>query len=150
MVIRRSTGERIFDAFNIIFMILLMVVTLYPLLYVVFASVSTPSVLVQHRGLLLKPLGFETGSYGLVFKNPMIPKGYLNTLFIVTDDGYWRYGSGTGCGDSKVCYYRSCYPADIVHISIPSEIFCKRSYDWSYKGIKAIWKLYKFKQINVE
>lgn len=83
MAIRRSICERTFDIINIMIMILLMVITLYPLLYVVFASVSRPSLLMEHQGLLLKPLGFELGSYGLVFKNPMISKGYMNTIFIV-------------------------------------------------------------------
>lgn len=64
-------------------MILMMIVTFYPLLYVAFASISKPSMLIQHRGLLLIPLGLEFGSYGLVFKNPMISKGYINTIFIV-------------------------------------------------------------------
>jgi putative aldouronate transport system permease protein len=83
MVIKRSIGERIFDTINVIAMIALMAVTLYPLLHVLFASISRPSLLIQHRGLLLWPLGIETGSYGLVFKNPMIVKGYANTMFVV-------------------------------------------------------------------
>jgi putative aldouronate transport system permease protein len=83
MVIKRSIGERIFDTLNIIAMVALMVVTLYPLVHVLFASISRPSLLIQHRGLLLLPLGIETGSYGLVFKNPMILKGYANTMFVV-------------------------------------------------------------------
>jgi len=81
--IKKSTSEKIFDLANILMMILLMIVTLYPLLYVAFASISTPSRLMQHQGILLKPLGFELGSYKLVFRNPMIIKGYLNTIFIV-------------------------------------------------------------------
>lgn len=83
MSIKKSTSEKIFDLANILMMILLMIVTLYPLLYVAFASISTPSRLMQHQGILLKPLGFELGSYKLVFRNPMIIKGYLNTIFIV-------------------------------------------------------------------
>ncbi|HHV95896.1 MAG TPA: carbohydrate ABC transporter permease [Clostridiaceae bacterium] len=84
MAIKRSIGEKIFDAFNILAMIFLIIVTLYPLLYVIFASVSTPSRLIKHEGILLAPLGFQLGAYKLVFRNPMITKGYLNTLFVVT------------------------------------------------------------------
>ena len=83
MKIKRSIGERTFDGINVIFMILLIIVTLYPLLYVAFASISSPSLLMQHRGILLVPLGFETGAYQAVFDNPMISRGYINTLFIV-------------------------------------------------------------------
>jgi putative aldouronate transport system permease protein len=84
MAIKRSLWEKAFDALNVLIMILLIIATLYPLLYVVFASISMPSRLMQHEGVLLRPLGFELGSYKLVFKNPMVSKGYLNTLFIVT------------------------------------------------------------------
>lgn len=83
MVVNRSTSEKIFDAVNVLFMIILMIITLYPFIYVFFASVSVPSHLVSHRGLLLRPLGFEIGSYKMVFNNPMISTGYLNTLIIV-------------------------------------------------------------------
>jgi len=64
-------------------MVLLVIVTLYPILYVVFASFSDPNLLAAHRGLLIKPLGFTLGGYSLVFANPNIPMGYLNTLFYV-------------------------------------------------------------------
>ena len=33
-------GSRVFDVFNVLFMLLLMIVTLYPFLYVLFASLS--------------------------------------------------------------------------------------------------------------
>ena len=83
MAIKRGNGEKAFDVINVIFMILLMFITLYPLLYVAFASISSPSLLIRHRGLLLSPLGFELGAYKAVFDNPMISKGYINTIFIV-------------------------------------------------------------------
>ena len=47
------------------------------------ASVSDSSLLTQHTGLLFKPLGFNLDAYVKVFKNPMIVKGYCNTLFIL-------------------------------------------------------------------
>lgn len=64
-------------------MLALMAVTLYPFLYVLFASLSNPADLIQHRGLLLMPIGFNLESYKLVFENPMISTGYLNTLIYV-------------------------------------------------------------------
>jgi putative aldouronate transport system permease protein len=79
--IRKSGGERIFDAFNIVFMLALIAVTLYPMLYVLFASLSDPGSLAQSRGVLLKPLGFSLEAYKKVFDNPSISSGYRNTLF---------------------------------------------------------------------
>ena len=81
--IKRNTGELVFDGFNSLIMIILMLITLYPLLYVAFSSVSNPSLLVKHRGLLLYPKGFTLSSYKAVFKNPMISLGYYNTIFYV-------------------------------------------------------------------
>ncbi|ACT04455.1 binding-protein-dependent transport systems inner membrane component [Paenibacillus sp. JDR-2] len=75
--------EQIFDVANTLLMLILVVITLYPFLYVLFASFSNPADLIQHRGLLLAPAGFSLESYKLVFENPMISIGYLNTLIYV-------------------------------------------------------------------
>lgn len=83
MAIKRSKEEKIFDFFNTFIMIALMVVCAYPLLYVLFASLSDPYKLMQHRGLLFKPLGFTLKGYALVFQNPSIMTGFLNTFFYV-------------------------------------------------------------------
>lgn len=83
MTIRRNSCEKVFNSFNIIFMLILSFTTLYPLLYVVMASVSSPVEIMAYRGPLLRPLGFSINSYLLVFKDPMILRGYLNTLIIV-------------------------------------------------------------------
>jgi len=81
--IRQSASYTVFQCFNTLFMILIMAATLYPLLYVFFASLSKPDLFLAARGLLLKPVGFSFASYEMVFKDPMIVKGYGNTLFIV-------------------------------------------------------------------
>ncbi|TDQ41069.1 carbohydrate ABC transporter permease [Aureibacillus halotolerans] len=80
---KRSAGEKVFDAGNTVFMILLMCATLYPFLYVLFASLSDPALVSQHRGLLLWPEGFSIEAYRLVFDNPMVLVGYGNTLIYV-------------------------------------------------------------------
>ncbi|MFE5319406.1 carbohydrate ABC transporter permease [Paenibacillus sp. NPDC056579] len=82
-MVKRSFGEKSFDLFNTLLMLLLCFVTLYPFLYVLFASFSNPADVAQHRGLLYSPIGFNLGAYKAVFDNPMIAKGYQNTLFYV-------------------------------------------------------------------
>ncbi|MDN5276308.1 MAG: putative aldouronate transport system permease protein [Clostridiales bacterium] len=84
MVTKKTVGERIFNCINIIFLTILAIACLYPMLYVLFASLSHPIELMKHRGLILRPLGFTIEGYKLVFKNPSITTGYLNTLFYVT------------------------------------------------------------------
>ncbi|SMG37263.1 carbohydrate ABC transporter membrane protein 2, CUT1 family [Paenibacillus aquistagni] len=79
-----SIGERVFEVFNILFMILLCLVTLYPFYYVLIASFSDPSWIVKQRGLIWLPEGFNLDAYVRVLDNPMILQGYMNTLFVVT------------------------------------------------------------------
>ena len=84
MVGKKSIHEIIFDLFNYLLMILLMFVTVYPLLYVVFASFSDPKVLMGTEGFIWKPLGVPTiRGYRLTFQNPNILIGYRNTIFYV-------------------------------------------------------------------
>ena len=81
--IRTGIGERVFNVVNILFLIGIMGITLYPMLYVVFASFSKPDRFMMHYGPLWYPLGFDLASYQAVFKNPNIWNGYRNTIFIV-------------------------------------------------------------------
>ena len=83
MVIKRTIGDYIFDSMNYILLAILTLMTLYPFLYVIFASLSSPAELTAHKGLLLKPLEFNLDAYKAVLQNPIIYSGYRNTLFIV-------------------------------------------------------------------
>ncbi|MDX8045544.1 carbohydrate ABC transporter permease [Gracilibacillus sp. S3-1-1] len=80
---RKTLGERLFDWANITFLVLLSIVTLYPLLYILFASLSDPAYVAQARGIILAPKDFTVEAYKMVFNNPMIVTSYLNTLFYV-------------------------------------------------------------------
>lgn len=83
MVIKRSIGERIFDSFNIIFLVIFSITCVYPMLFVLFKSLSEPSLLVQHKGFLLYPLGFTLKGYEMVIQNKDIIHGLFNTIFYV-------------------------------------------------------------------
>jgi len=80
---KKGAGSTIFDAFNVLFLFVLMVATLYPFLYVLFASISNPLLLISHQGILWKPLGFSLRGYSFVFKNDGILNGYRVTFFVV-------------------------------------------------------------------
>ncbi|PJN54825.1 L-arabinose transport system permease protein AraQ [Paenibacillus sp. GM2FR] len=75
--------DRIFNIINYTFLVLLVIATLYPLLYVLFASFSDSSQLLANKGLLWKPVGFSLDAYKSVLANPGIGIGFRNTLFIV-------------------------------------------------------------------
>ena len=83
MVIKRSAGEKTFSVFNIIFMIFMVVVTLYPLWYVVVCSFSDSAQLLSARGIMLLPKGFSVASYQAVIQNRNILTGYRTTLIVV-------------------------------------------------------------------
>ena len=67
-MIKRSLGERVFNVFNIILLTVLSIITLYPFLYVVFASISNPMEFLKHTGILIKPAGFSLIAYQRVFE----------------------------------------------------------------------------------
>ncbi len=83
MQIKQSFGERAFKIANYILLSFIMILCFYPVWYVVVASVSNSDLLMAHSGLLFWPLGFNTDAYAKVMQNPMISRGYLNTLFIL-------------------------------------------------------------------
>lgn len=80
---KRSMGEKIFDVVNVILLAGLSLATLYPLLYVIFASLSDPMLLLSNKGLLLYPKGLNFDAYKLVFKDPLLVTSYVNTLIYV-------------------------------------------------------------------
>jgi len=84
MAKRKTISQYIFDCFNVLFMIFMMIITLYPFVYVLFGSVSMPAEFAKHTGILLWPKGFQLEAYKMVFRNENIIIGYGNTLFYVT------------------------------------------------------------------
>ncbi len=81
---KRTAKDWIFDTANIIFMVLLCVIMLYPLLYEVLVSVSEPSKLFGYNGFLITPRGFTWNNYLRVFAIPEIRSGIKNTMFLMT------------------------------------------------------------------
>lgn len=81
--IKVSSGEKIFQMVSAIVAILIAFVMIYPMYYVIIASFSNAEKLVAFNGFLIKPLSPTLLAYKQAFKNPMIFKGYANTIFIV-------------------------------------------------------------------
>ncbi|MDQ1913577.1 carbohydrate ABC transporter permease [Paenibacillus sp. GD4] len=74
-----SRGDRVFDAVNTLLLILITVIVMYPLLFVLSASVSEPSVVARGQ-LWLLPKGINFVGYERVFQNKEILSGYMNTI----------------------------------------------------------------------
>lgn len=79
-VIKETKADRVFKAFNISFLFIALMVVLYPLIYIVSASVSDPAQ-VNSGEMWLFPKGFTLEGYKLIFENDQIWRGYLNTIF---------------------------------------------------------------------
>lgn len=80
----RTTRERIADGVIVVLMVALMVVTLYPLLYTVFASFSDARRLLGHLGPLVAPLRpYTLEGYKLTLQNASIGIGFRNTIWYV-------------------------------------------------------------------
>lgn len=83
MKVREPLSDRIFDIVNYLLLILSVLICLYPLLYILFASLSEPEQLMAHRGGLIAPLGFSLDAFKIVLSNSNIATGYQNTLIYV-------------------------------------------------------------------
>ena len=81
--IKRSPGELVFDTVNTAFLFVLMVVTIFPFIYVINSSISDPIILMQTKGIMLLPKGIQFYAYSHVFQNPMLLRSYANTIFLV-------------------------------------------------------------------
>ena len=78
-----TIGEMLFSFGNALFLILLCLVTAYPVYYVFCASFSDNVKLLQNPGFMLHPLGWNTAAYRLAFTHPLLASGYKNILFIM-------------------------------------------------------------------
>lgn len=65
---------------NVAVMTVLLVLMLYPLYYIVIASVSEPYAVATGK-IFLRPVGFTMEAYQNVFENQRIWTGYRNTVF---------------------------------------------------------------------
>ncbi|MDF2907916.1 MAG: ABC-type transporter, integral rane subunit [Herbinix sp.] len=81
--IKRSKGDLMYDGINVLLILLISLVCLYPMLHVLAASFSDPIRIMTHQGPLLKPLGFSLEGYKAVLNNAGIWIGYRNTIMYV-------------------------------------------------------------------
>ena len=80
MVKVKSKEDKIIDTIIYILMAIVLIITLYPLYFVVIASISEPN-LVNTGRVILYPKGITFDGYKKVFNNTEIWIGYRNTIF---------------------------------------------------------------------
>ncbi len=78
--IKDTRGDRIFSGFNYIVLTVYLVIILYPLVYLVSASFSSPTAVTA--GLVqLWPVEPTAIAYETIFKDPAIVRSFLNSIF---------------------------------------------------------------------
>ena len=78
---RKTKGEILFDAVNIFFLSIILLIIVYPLIYVFSASFSDAQQVVAGN-VRLFPVDFTFESYKAVFKNQNILRGFIITVFV--------------------------------------------------------------------
>ena len=84
---KKTNGEKIFNVFNVLLMLVVALMTVYQFYYVAMASFSKSAEFMMHEGFLWKPLGFTLDAYKVVMKNDKIFTGFANTLFLIVVKG---------------------------------------------------------------
>lgn len=80
---KREISDIILDTVIYTIMIALVIVTLYPMWYVVVASFSNSIDIARDPGIMLWPKEFVLGAYQMVFENPLLMGAFKNSLFVL-------------------------------------------------------------------
>jgi putative aldouronate transport system permease protein len=78
--IRESLSDRVFMFAVYVFLFIILTIVLYPLIYVVSSSFSSPLAVSSGR-VWLWPVDFSLRGYQVAFSNPQIITGYANSLY---------------------------------------------------------------------
>jgi len=97
--IRRSRGEKIFSAFNLLIMILLLCFFLYPLLNMLSISCSNEYAVLRAE-VTFYPIGFNPQAYNMILASEDIWRSVGNSTFVVV----------VGCVSSLIMLSMAAYP----------------------------------------
>lgn len=76
---KQTVGDTLFTWGNNAYLILCLILVLYPLVYVISASFSSPSAVISGKVWII-PVQPTLKAYKAIFNNPQIMTGYLNSL----------------------------------------------------------------------
>ncbi|MBQ7866727.1 MAG: carbohydrate ABC transporter permease [Clostridia bacterium] len=96
---RQTKGQRIFGVFNVIFMILLCIVIIYPILNLFAQSVSDDLYLLR-GDVTFYPIGFSLDAYAKFFNSSYVMRAFINSVFV----------AGVGCLTSLTMTLLAAYP----------------------------------------
>lgn len=84
-IMKRTSGDRLFDTVNMIVLSIVAIITLFPLYYVFVVSFTDPAEYIQKQGYILFPHKWTLDSYKYLlstsaFQNATITSGFLATV----------------------------------------------------------------------
>lgn len=79
MLVKETKSDKVFNAVNLAVLAIILLLTLYPLWFIVSASISNPD-LVNSGKMLLWPKDISFSGYANIFNDSSILRGYLNTI----------------------------------------------------------------------
>ncbi|AZS13343.1 carbohydrate ABC transporter permease [Paenibacillus lutimineralis] len=79
MQVQETKADKLFNTTNIVILVVILLLTLYPLWFIVSASISNPD-LVNSGKMLLWPKDISFAGYKSIFHDSSILRGYFNTI----------------------------------------------------------------------
>jgi len=77
---KKTLGDNLFDTFNIIFWIIVLIIVIYPLWFILIASVSDPDAVMSGK-VILWPKDFSLIGYEAVFGHKELLRSYMNSIY---------------------------------------------------------------------
>lgn len=81
LIVKRATGEKLFQVFNIFLMIIIMASVLLPIMHIISVSVSD-SRAITTLGVGLLPVGFKPDAYISIIGETIFMRSFINTIII--------------------------------------------------------------------
>ncbi|MGM1047804.1 MAG: carbohydrate ABC transporter permease [Bacillota bacterium] len=79
MLVKETKSDKVFNSVNLVVLTVILLLTMYPLWFIVSASISNPD-LVNSGKMLLFPKDISFNGYANIFNDTSILRGYLNTI----------------------------------------------------------------------
>jgi len=76
---KKKKNISLFDVINVLIMVAVGIIMLYPIIYVISVSFSETIYIVQNK-VTIFPRGFNLDAYKMILKDQRIPRSYLNTI----------------------------------------------------------------------
>ena len=80
---KHKTSDIVLDVAIYLILILMVIITLYPMWYVVVASFSNSIDITRNPGIMLWPKEIVFGAYKMVFENPLVLGAFKNSLIVL-------------------------------------------------------------------